>query len=641
MRTLVRYSISNTPPRPQELPIGQLALQISGSKAYLYTKNEFGEIIQIGQGAERFEDLLDVDLTGVRDGSYLIYQNGKYRASNQIGSLSSLSDVEISNPRSGEYLRYDPISETFHNYRPSYSLFELLDVSVANPTNPTATADQNDQVLVFNAVLNRFETRSRRNTLQELDDVEISDQERYQVVMLDPDGIWRNQDLQIERDPSPKLGTNLNAQGHSLIDSTYRVKRVELTTAIVELNYAEADYWILQGVPASVLPYCTVVPIVTNHKVNSSAIMMLELRQDTGAIVLAGLENMQYEDGRPIKLSGPGRVDLVTVHVSKRSFPTFANPNNTRIDSYITVNALNLAPLGQGGIPAYRYDKSRLAEPQSFSQPDLYDPYYDYVALLHTFEPEQSTGRLWSDDKSQYYLPGPVADLVTSTTTTNTAQLETDLYTFGIQEKVASFTQPSHLIETLLDASIQLTQDFTIEFFVEFPLPELTLTPQNDYTLFQLSKGGSPPAIDLQYKGLVAASTQTTELAVTIGSLSLTLPNAYTYFQRGVGLYQHVAIVRQSTQYRVFIDGVTQNYRQLTSAIAPNGIEFDRYLSSLVGNLNSVRITDRVARYWDNFLPPDMRFGLTGGEGDRILESQVFSYGFNLGEHSLGIEWFY
>ena len=124
---------------------------------------------------------------------------------------------------------------------------------------------------------------------------------------------------------------------------------------------------------------------------------MLEIRQDTGSIVLGNLENVKYEDGKPFRLSGAGKTDLITITQIK----TQQSPSSTVITTtYVTVNALNLAAVGQGGVASWRYDKNRYPFVQEFSIANRYDDYYDYVESLLTFEPEVSTSKTWLEDKA-------------------------------------------------------------------------------------------------------------------------------------------------------------------------------------------------------------------------------------------------
>lgn len=318
--SIVKHSFTSTPPTAQQVMVGELVLRIYNQKATLFTKDENGNIIELGEGIFKFADLEDVDVTNLTEESFFVYRSGKFTATTQIGGLSSLSDVEISNPQAREYLRYDSLTESFRNYDPSYYLADLTDVEAAAPGDEDASSLQNDQVLVYDHPEGKFKPRPRRNLINELDDVEVvPPPTATQVLTYDSDGIWKNMNLKIERDPNPKLGADLDADGYSIVNSTYRVKKIVGLDPIYPVPYREGDYWVVKGLDSGVNPQC-VLDLQIFPKPGTTAIMMLEIEQGTGNILIAGVENIQYEDGKPISLSGAGKTDLVTIMVQDALF---------------------------------------------------------------------------------------------------------------------------------------------------------------------------------------------------------------------------------------------------------------------------------------------------------------------------------
>lgn len=343
---VIKHRFSNQPPLPHEVAIGELVLQLFKDTATLYTKDINGQIIELGKGALRLEDLKDVDLTNVKDGAFLTKQGDKFIASNLLGNLNSLNDVEVASPQAGEYLRYDPVFLSFKNFKPSYNLYQLLDVDVLDPTDPNNSYLMSDKVLYYDHPSGKFKLRDRRNVINELDDVEILASNSNQILQLDTDGVWKNMALKIERDTEPRLGGDLDGNGYQICNSTYRVNTVVCDQPIRNIDYKDGDYWILEGVPLATNEQCIVNISFNTAAENAVAILMLEIRQNTGNILIGGLQNVHYEDGKPLMLSGNGRTDLVTITIQKIG---------TDYKSYITANALNLATLGNGGTPAYRY----------------------------------------------------------------------------------------------------------------------------------------------------------------------------------------------------------------------------------------------------------------------------------------------
>jgi hypothetical protein len=609
-KTVIKHTFSNEPPTPASLQVGELGLQIYNKQAKLFTKDGNGQIIQLGEGISNFSQLHDIDLTNLQEESFFIYRDGKFIASNSIGTLTNLSDVEISDPQSGEYLRYDEITESFINIQPSYSLSDLVDVEVADISNSTESSNQDNQVLIYSHELGKYITADRRNLINQLDDVEITaSTNSAQILTRDEDGVWKNMDLHIERDISPKLGNHLNAQGFSINNSSFKVVTLTADQAIVDVNYTAGDYFIVNGVSDTVCPQCVLQVNITPLQ-GTSAICMLEVRQSTGAILIAGLSNIHYEDGRPIQLSGNGKIDLITILVQEGR-------------TYITANALNLAINGLGGEPAYRYDKNRYPEVQVFDRADLYDNYFDYVRLLLNFEVESSTGRLWYQDKSDFYVEDTDSYLL-NTVTTNTTQLATDKYTFGLQEFVAHFLDTSKSVQVSFEETVSLAGDFTLELYISFDRKlDYFSSSALSYWLFR----NQDDSLYLKYYGSSDIS-QGIYFELKLGTSTFTFNNAYTYFSNREKLQVHLALVRKGDVVTLFVDGINQN--PISNTTNSESIDLDSLDIILKGNINSIRLTDGVARYEDNFIPIDPRLGLLAGDGtvhDRIIFNTIYNVG--------------
>lgn len=615
MSKVIAHSFtSSTLPSSQDLKVGELAVQVLDKIGILYTKDMAGNIIELGKGATKFADLEDVDLTNAKEGSFFKVENGKFVASNTIGNISFLSDVEINNPQAGQYLRYDPTYLAFRNFTPTYNLYQLLDVEVANPTSESASLTQNNQVLYYNHADGKFKTRPRINLLEGLDDVSLSTQEYSQLLMLDSDNVWKNMDLHIVRDNSPTLANNLNANGKQIRNSTYRVQTVIADATTKTLDYATGDYFIVEGVSLETNTQCILLPVF-NIPNNSTAVMVVELRQNTGALLIGGLTNIKYEDGKPLRLSGNGRTDIITIIYQKK---------NTEVTTYITASALNMATLGNGGAPSYRYDKNRYPDVQLYGTPNRYDSYFNYVQLLLNFESELASGKDWYEDKSNNNLD----------TTVTATQLAIPVYTFGLQESVADFIDYTNSITVSATTPITLDGDFTYEFYIRYPLDsDFYSNSLTDHIYFT----NDDSTFVLTYTGSIGVR-QDTILTLKIGSTEYTYNNAFRYFQYQNDRYVHIAVVRKGVEVLFFVNGVYQNPITYVDDDPATEIIIDAATINLKGYLNSVRLTS-YARYENNFIPPSMRFGLTGGAED-ILGAQVFDYYMNIGEKELEFNMF-
>lgn len=601
-KTIIKHRFSNIPPTSTELAIGELAIQVYQDKATLYTKDINGEIVEIGKGAAKLEDLEDVDLTNVEEGSFLIKQGDIFTATNFIGNLSNLADVEIISPQPGDYIRYDATYLRFSNFKPSYNLYQLLDVDVPDPTIEGNSIGMDDMSLYYNHSAGKFETRLRRRFLDQLDDVSINEQENYQLLQLDTDGVWKNMDLVIARDNSPMLGGNLNANNFSINNSTYKVNTLLCNEPIKTLSYVNGDYWILQGVASTINEQCIVNIEFSTSETNAVAILMLEIQQSTGNILIGNLQNIKYEDGKPIRLSGANKTDLITITIQK-----IGNTYTT----YITPVALNLASIGEGGVPSYRYDKNRYLDTQLFSNPSLYDSYFEYVELLLNFEEEVSTGKEWYEDKSD----------ITKPVITTTTQYTLDTYTYGIQEQVSKHEELTDVITINPLIPIVLESDFTFECFIQHPIATEFMTIGMSHNIFS----NSTDTLAIRYIGSIN-TTQDVVLEIQVHDNVYTYYNAYNYFKDKTNKFIHLAIVRTSIApyIHLYIEGILQvgsvstGITDVLDDITISSATIDNFK----GYLNSVRLT-KYARYSNNFTIPNMRYGLIGGAVD-ILDAQVF-----------------
>lgn len=599
---ILKHSFSNALPDSSEINVGEIALQIYNTKATLYTKDFNGNIIEIGKGVEYFHELLDIDLTNAVNGSFLVKEGNKFIASNYLGSLTNLVDVEINNPTNAQYVRWDSLFNAFRNFNPSYGLWELTNVNLPDPTNTNSWLSMNNNVLSYDHNQGKFITRSRINLIANLSDVNlVPDETKNQLFVLDSDLKWKNKDLEIVWDKSPELGGNLDAKNFAILNSSYRTQTVLANTPTINLNYALGDYFIINGVASNINAQCILNPIF-NTPLGSTSIMMLELRQSTGVLLIGGLINVRYEDGRPIQLSGDNKIDLITI--------TNVKDNAGVETNYITAAALNMARLGEGGNPAYRYDKDRYPSTQLFTNPNLYDDYWKYVVLLLNFEPRLSDNKLWYEDKS--LLNNPV--------TTTALNKSIPIYTFGLQESVAEFDNNSKEIIISPTSSINLPGDFTVEFYLNYPLDSDYINlSELTHTYFTNSDG----TFSIRYIGAYN-STQNTVFQIRIGNNIYTYKNAYNYFQYRNNRYIHISLTRKNTQLYFAVDGIIQNTSDSTINNPITNILIDNPSRiNLKGLFNSLRITKGIARYITNYTIPAMRYGFVGG-AENILQAQVF-----------------
>ena len=603
MPTILKHTLNNeSPPAPHEIAVGELVLAIKDEQAVLYTKDFTGKVFEIGKGVTSFSELQDVNVTNARDGDFFVKQGNEFTAASQIGNLNRLSDLEINSPTNGQYLRYDSLKEAYVNASPSYALSQLTDVDLTGLTN--------NQVLYWDSIAARWKPRARLNLVNQLDDVELTptagtelDPHRHQILSLDAAGtVWGNQDLQIVRDPNPTLGASLNANGNYFYNSFTNISAVVGNAPTVNLPYATADYWIVTGVAVETQPQCILLPQISPAN-NQAAVMLIEIRQNTGQILIGGLTNVKYEDGKAIKLSGNGKTDIITVLVQ--------NIGGT-LTTYVTATALNIAALGQGGIPAWRYGIVD-NQAQLLAAPKLYDDYFKYVKLLLDFEAQSWRSKLWYEDKSN--LSVPVAIL-------GVTQQDTDITTFGIPNKIAEFDNSIDTITITPVSIINITADFTFEFYLQY----------QDTAFYESATSITHKYFDstnfkLSYTGQLTNSTQNLTLTLIIGANTYTFENANRLFRYQNSRYIFFSVTRVGTSIKVHCDGQLLTEKTGFAIDSPvTNLAISSATISMIGRLDSVRLTVGKGRYSNAvYQPPAMRFGRLGGLED-VVHSQSFNY---------------
>jgi hypothetical protein len=601
--TILKHTLNNDSlPSPHEIAVGELVLALKDEQAILYTKDFTGKIFEIGKGVQKFTELQDVDVTNARDGDFLVKQGNNFVAASQIGNLSRLSDVELNNPTTGQYLRYDSLKEAYVNASPAYALSQLTDVDLTGLTN--------NQVLYWDATSAKWKPRARLNLVNELSDVELiptegseADPHRHQILSLDAAGtVWGNQDLQIIRDPNPTLSNNLNANGNYLYNSFSNVSSILANSPTINLPYSTSDYWIVTGVPLETQAQCIVLPQISPAS-NQAAVMLIEIRQNTGQILIGGLTNVKYEDGKAIRLSGAGKTDIITILVQNIG---------GIVTTYVTAAALNIATLGQGGVPAWRYDIEN-NQAQLLAAPKLYDDYFKYVKLLLDFEAQSWRSKLWYEDKSSLSVPITVLGVT---------QQDTDITTFGIPNKIAEFDNVIDTITITPAATINVTGDFTFEFYLQYQntaFYESTTSVTHKYfdsTNFKIS-----------YAGQLTTSTQNLTLTLIIGANTYTFDNANRLFKYQNSRYIFFSVTRVGTSLKVHCDGqlLTEKEGLVTNSPVTN-LAIASAEVSMIGRIDSIRLTVGKGRYTDAiYQPPAMRFGRLGGLED-VVHSQSFNY---------------
>jgi hypothetical protein len=601
--TILKHTLNNDSiPSPHEIAVGELVIALKDEQAILYTKDFTGKIFEIGKGVQNFTELQDVNIVNARDGDFFVKSGNEFTAASQIGNLNRLSDLEINNPTDGQYLRYDPLKEAYVNANPSYALSQLTDVDLTGLTT--------NQVLYWDLVAGKWKPRNRLNLVNELSDVELTpttgtegNPHRHQILSLDAGGtIWSNQDLQIIRDPNPTLSNNLNANGNYLYNSFSSVSSILANSPTINLPYSTSDYWIVNGVPLETQAQCIILPQISPAS-NQAAVMLIEIRQNTGQILIGGLTNVKYEDGKAIRLSGAGKTDIITILVQNIE---------GIVTTYVTAAALNITTLGQGGVPAWRYDIEN-NQAQLLAAPKLYDDYFKYVKLLLDFETQTWRSKLWYEDKSSLSVP---------ITLLGVTQQDTDITTFGIPNKIAEFDNVIDTITISPTATINVIGDFTFEFYLQYQNTAFYESASEITHNYFISDNFS-----ITYTGQLTASTQNLTLTLVIGSNTYTFDNANRLFRYQNSRYIFFSVTRVGTSIKVHCDGqlLTEKEGLVTDSPATNLVIASAEVS-MIGRIDSMRLTVGKGRYTDAiYQPPAMRFGRLGGLED-VVHSQSFNY---------------
>ncbi|MEK7086203.1 MAG: LamG domain-containing protein, partial [Patescibacteria group bacterium] len=225
-----------------------------------------------------------------------------------------------------------------------------------------------------------------------------------------------------------------------------------------------------------------------------------------------------------------------------------------------------------------------------------YDPYFSNVVLLMHMDGTNG-GTVFGDVKGH------------TVTTNGAAQLSTAQSKFGGSS--ASFDGSTGYL-TIPDSNDWYfgTGDFTIEYWVRFSVFSAGLVYSN--------VGQGPDSGN--YWSMVPFESGANDgwqfTVVTGGSI---LVNYYTpYSSIATDTWYHVAIVRNGTNFKTYINGVETHAQTVSATLgdyaAPLVIgarSFD-YANKLNGYLDDIRITKGVARYTANFTPPTAPFPDTG-----------------------------
>ncbi len=244
-------------------------------------------------------------------------------------------------------------------------------------------------------------------------------------------------------------------------------------------------------------------------------------------------------------------------------------------------------------------------KPLSPPSPEEYDQYTK--ALLHFDEIDGS--RYFNDELQNewtpYYYP--------STSGSGTI-IKTDQYKFGTASGYFSGSTPGNWIQTDTDFAFG-TQDFTIDCWIRPDLSMIAsdwnrglfgydnITDNNNYWGFKLA--GS--AIDIQcfgYQHYIGGSA----ISSASGNIMPLEDN----------VWQHIAMVRQSTTIKGYLKGVLKATFTCASSIdMPIGKYF---IVGNIGNsgwmrgyLDEFRISVGIARWTSNFTPPSSAYAPEGG----------------------------
>lgn len=217
------------------------------------------------------------------------------------------------------------------------------------------------------------------------------------------------------------------------------------------------------------------------------------------------------------------------------------------------------------------------------------DTYWDNTALLLHFD--GSNGSTTFTDSSKYSR---------SVTASNNAQLSTTTPKYGTA--CGTFDGASDYLSIgtaaeLLNSSV----DFTIETWAKIASSSTVIIAQ----YFDTSIGSTAWTLGIYSTGEVFFTAQND------GGGLLFSPAFYSSSTLATGQWYHVAVTRQGSTFRIFINGVLQATRTSSTAIRPTtasayalriGGAFSG--SWFNGQLDDLRITSGLARYTAAFTPP-------------------------------------
>lgn len=218
------------------------------------------------------------------------------------------------------------------------------------------------------------------------------------------------------------------------------------------------------------------------------------------------------------------------------------------------------------------------------SAPD--DPYWANVVLMLHFDGDlvDEKGHAFSADGTTFTSSGKFADAVDIGGTAVTGGGANVVYS------------NAGTTDFYLDSG-----DFTIEGWVKNNATNNN-RPRQLCRLARESDDSDYLQISINETGDVWAFSYPTALSTTTGSSSA-IPCS-------VGTYQHVALTRQGSVYRLFVDGIqaitaTNAYLRPSAAITVYvGNSRRSFIDALCGEIDDLRITKGIARYPTSFTPP-------------------------------------
>lgn len=178
----------------------------------------------------------------------------------------------------------------------------------------------------------------------------------------------------------------------------------------------------------------------------------------------------------------------------------------------------------------------------------------------------------------------------------------------------AYFDGSGDYLSTPTDSSFNVgADDFTVEMFVR--PAEISTRLQaicgkfntNTYAPFRVELNGS------NYNFLIT-DTGTSWVG---GTATLSAPAS------GVGVADHVALVRLGGTFDLYVNGVKKGSRTQTGALWDNTFAFVIGVmpgysgNNFKGHLDEFRFTKGIARYTENFTPPSAPFSFGSNTGDR------------------------